>query len=449
VNIQKISKKFKFQNIYYLFFVLLTNYFIFHYIFSKAVRVPRFIDEYISLTSNLNFFKNLDFNAGEFIGGSYSIYLTSGPLSAVGSVIGWNLTNKIILSRIFNIYWLIILQFLLSILIYKVYKVDKKHLLMTNFLFIFLIPWWQGGLYSLGEISSMILFSNSIFLFTRFRKTALFLFGFSIFFGKLLTLLPFLGFYMFVIFNEKKLKNIFSDFVTFLIPLIMWLFLINIFYEGGNLVDYINSQLNLILNHQSSGAGIQNEYSISNQISSSEISLWNIFDIFRVGIIPLLYISLLLITKKKILEKNSYFSFYGVIFSIIPTYLWFWLMSPTKWIRYSQHFTILVVISSLYLITMNLDFSRIEKTFLFLIPASYIENTIFFILFIITIIYFIFLQDDYFNNISLIYLLYFFISLSIISSYFQTGTSGDINLMIDNCYENTISDECRNSYMEE
>ena len=121
----------------------------------------------------------------------------------------------------------------------------------------------------------------------------------------------------------------------------------------------------------------------------------------------------------------------------------------TKWIRYSQHFTILVVISSLYLITMNLDFSRIEKTFLFLIPASYIENTIFFVLFIITIIYFIFLQDDYFNNINLIYLLYFFISLSIISSYFQIGTAGDINLMIDNCYENTISDECRNSYMEE
>ena len=110
------------------------------------------------------------------------------------------------------------------------------------------------------------------------------------------------------------------------------------------------------MSHQSSGAGIQNEYSISNQILSSEISLWNIFDIFRVGIVPLMYISLLLITKKKILEKNSYFSFYGVIFSIIPTYLWFWLMSPTKWIRYSQHFTILVVISSLYLITMNLDF---------------------------------------------------------------------------------------------
>ena len=100
MNIQKISKKFKFQNIYYLFFLfyLLTT-FIFHYIFSKAVRVPRFIDEYISLTSNLNFFKNLDFNAGEFIGGSYSIYLTSGPLSAVGSVIGWNLTNKIILFK--------------------------------------------------------------------------------------------------------------------------------------------------------------------------------------------------------------------------------------------------------------------------------------------------------------------------------------------------------------
>lgn len=46
-----------------------------------------FIDEYVSLTSNIKFFKNLDYTAGEFLGGSYSIYLTSGPLSAIGSVI--------------------------------------------------------------------------------------------------------------------------------------------------------------------------------------------------------------------------------------------------------------------------------------------------------------------------------------------------------------------------
>ena len=108
---------------------------------------------------------------------------------------------------------------------------------MTNFLFIFLIPWWQGGLYSLGEISSMIFFQIPYSYLTGLEKQHYFYLVF-LFFLKLLTLLPFLGFYMFVIFNEKKLKNILSDFITFLIPLVMWLFLINIFYEDGNLVDY-------------------------------------------------------------------------------------------------------------------------------------------------------------------------------------------------------------------
>ena len=44
-----------------------------------------------------------------------------------------------------------------------------------------LIPWWQGLLYGLGEIASMIIFTNAIYLFSNFRRLSLALFGISIF----------------------------------------------------------------------------------------------------------------------------------------------------------------------------------------------------------------------------------------------------------------------------
>ena len=68
---------------------------------TKAVRL-KFIDEYISLTSNVNFFTSLNFYAGDFIGGNYSVSLTSGPLSSIGAVMGWNITNKLAIARIAN-----------------------------------------------------------------------------------------------------------------------------------------------------------------------------------------------------------------------------------------------------------------------------------------------------------------------------------------------------------
>ena len=79
--------------------LFIQNYFIFDYVRTKSSRIPRFIDEYISLNSNLNFYKYLDFNAGEVFGGSYSTLLTSGPISAIGGVIGWTFTSKL---TIFN-----------------------------------------------------------------------------------------------------------------------------------------------------------------------------------------------------------------------------------------------------------------------------------------------------------------------------------------------------------
>ena len=175
-----------------LFLLLATqNYFIFDYVRTKSSRIPRFIDEYISLNSNLNFYRYLDFNAGEVFGGSYSTLLTSGPLSAVGGVIGWTFTSKLIIARISNFYWVILLQLILSYILIRKNNKKQVFILFSTILIFLLTPWWQSSLYMIGEFASVILFTNAAFLFPYHRKFALILFSFSIFYGKLLTFLPF------------------------------------------------------------------------------------------------------------------------------------------------------------------------------------------------------------------------------------------------------------------
>ena len=67
----------------------------FRYIKNKSINLKPFIDEYVSISSNYHLLTGLDFNAGQFLGGPFSVYLTSGPLASLGSVIGWISTNNI------------------------------------------------------------------------------------------------------------------------------------------------------------------------------------------------------------------------------------------------------------------------------------------------------------------------------------------------------------------
>ena len=97
------------NSIYTLLF-LAQFFYLYDYVRTKSLRIPSFIDEYITLTSNVNFFKHLNFNAGDFLGGNYSVEITSGPISSLGSVIGWIATEKLIISRMANFLWVYILQ---------------------------------------------------------------------------------------------------------------------------------------------------------------------------------------------------------------------------------------------------------------------------------------------------------------------------------------------------
>ena len=419
-------------------FLIIQNYFVFDYVRTKAVRIPSFIDEYISLASNVSFFRNLDFNAGDFIGGSYSTLLTSGPISAIGGVIGWNLTSKFVIARISNFYWILFLQLFMSYIIVKIYKSEYKFLLFINSFILILIPWWQGSLYMIGEFASTILFVNGIYLFKRKRKIALLLFSLSIFFGKLLTLMPFVIFYFLSLIIEKKVKEIFSDVLFFSIPLFSWLILVEIKYQNGNILAYIKDLFYLILNHQSVG--------LETSSIISEVSSWNSYDNFRILIVPVLFLFLTMTNKSKIDEVFGKISI-PLIGSILSTYVWFWFLSPTKWMRYSQHFTIVLIISLIYFLNFNIFNSKLDLFIASSSIASYIDNwKLLIFLFLIFSFYFLYIQSKINKNTAVKVLLVMFILIDLTIPYFQKDNFGNLHNIIDSCKKELVSNNCLEDY---
>ena len=435
----------------FLSFLAVQMFMIYDYVKTKSLRIPRFIDEYITLTSNVNFFNSFNFDAGQFLGGNYSVQITTGPISAVGSVIGWNITNKLIVSRISNFFWVLLLQTLFVFLFTKAYKLENKGFLYLSSSFILiLIPWWQGSLYSIGEIPSSILFINGIFLFSKYRKFSLILFCLSIVYGKLLNFVPFVGFYLTTLFIEKNPKNILKDFSTFLLTLLPWLTLAHLKYENGNLIDYIRDQFNFIINHQSSGVREDTNSYFENFMSvlnASEFINWSTYEKIRILIIPIIFLVILIRNKEYI---NNIFGNITIPLtnSIVFIYLWFWVLNSTKWIRHTQHFTVLILISIVYLLNSDSLGKKLDIFILLSLITFFIDNNknlIFFTVTIYLLFYLFSSKDKYFNQMK--YLFIFILLFDISITYYENTSSGNINEIIEECKQDLKSDACRNLYL--
>jgi len=434
------------KNIYKIFFTVLLviqNFFLFHYVQAKASKIPRFIDEYISLASNFNFFTTLDFNAGDFIGGSYSVLLTSGPISAVGGVVGWSITNNLIAARLSNFYWLLFLQAALLVVISKSKNKDLFFLAIGSNLFIVLVPWWQGSLYMIGEFASVIVFTNALFLFSKTRYLSILLFSIAIFWGKLLTLLPFAIFYILSFMNKPDFKNIYKDAIAFLTPLVLWLLLVDKFSMEESFFTYLYSLLDVVLGHQSSGI---ESPSLIGSFSSSEVKNWNNYDLARILFAPVVAIYFIFSTREKFSLSFGNLAL-PISGSILSIYLWFWILSPTKWMRYSQHFTIVVLLIIFYLIGFNLLTSKVQYFACLNLIALFIENNKnFILLYLLASIYLIFLQNKLnYKKISKAFLA-FMIVLDISLVYFENTSYVDFQISNIDCQINLISEDCLNFY---
>jgi len=440
------NKKIKMFSLSSLF--LTQHFFLFSYVKAKAVSIPPFIDEYVSLTSNVNFFKALDFNAG-ILGGAYSVYLTSGPISAVGSVISWNITNNIYIGRVSNFYWILSLQFLFTLLFYRYYKQNITFQLFFNGVFIILIPWWLGSLYSIGEIASVVIFGNSIFLYEKNQKLSMIFFAISIFYGKFLTFLPFLGFYITKMILNKDIKKILHEISYFLIPTSVWFLLIQLNYDSGNLFDYFVDQYRLIIDHPGSGVDSinrGNSQSISYILNETEVSKWSVYDRYRNSIIPLMLCLIIFKNRAKIDSKFINIS-YPIIFSILIPYVWFWILNSNKWIRYSQQFSVIVTMTLFYFIFSNIDFAKFDYFVLIAMLGLFIDNSKILILTIIAlsvITLLIYKKNISFKIIKILFVL--IVTIDIAIPYFTNSKIIDLSNDLQECKTSLVGKQCQDAY---
>jgi len=427
-------------------------FFIFDYIRTKAVRLPSFIDEYITLASNVGFFTSLNYDAGAEFGGNYSVQLTSGPISDLGGVIGWILSNSIYISRVSNFFWIYFLQIIFIFLLKKVYFKNVDFLFLMNGLFILLISWWIGALYGIGEIASMIIFTNAIYLFQKKRKLSIILFGISIIFGKYLTIIGFFGFYMAHVFNEKNIRLVVKDISLFSIPFLSWLTIVNFKYTNGNALTYINNQINFILGHQSSGLKEDNISFFDNLISffaNSEFTNWNDYEKIRVLLVPIIFLALILKNRKFIDDFFGYISL-PIFYSVLMPFIWFWIINPTKWIRLSQHFTVILIMSIVYFINFEIIKSRFSVLLLISMLSFFIDNNKYLIgVFIIFVLGITYIHKNQIPYSKLKFLIIIVIAVDIMIPYFEKSTYGDLSPIIEECKIKLDSSECRYAYMED
>lgn len=434
--------------------LLIVNlFFIFIYVYRTSQYLGSFIDEVVSLTSNYNFFTKLNYDASNLVDdflGNYAANLSSGPLSAVGSVIGWGVSKNLLFARLSNFIWLYSLLILFWIYTSKNYDIEKFTFLVYCSLALVIHPWWYGTLYSLGEaISTCVLFFGFL-IFQKNRNLALLLISSSIILGKYINVLSFSFFYIYVIIREKSIKNILNDAIIFLIPITFWFSLIGLKHNGGILLWIKEAYEFQFLNNQSIGLNTSEGFnfeSIVTRFNNSEVVNWNVSDFLRVLVIPGLLIGLLFfknLFKNKILRATIN----PIIFSTIPIYLWFWLSSTTKWIRYSQNFLLLGLLTIIFCISYKRNLTVFEVIYSSIVFSVFLSSNVLFITFYILsiLIFIIFFKKLNTKNVNLFILIFLLISL--VNSTYEIIEKEKRIFNMEKCKIELNSKDCFESYMD-
>ena len=417
------------------------------YLTSKTLKP--FVDEYISLTSNIGFFTSLNFDAGIGNGGSYGVELTSGPLSAVGGVLGLLIFQDLITARFLNFVWVFLLQTGLVFFIKKYYEINLKILVLFSSLSFMLIPWYFGVLYSMGEIASTYLFFYSIIIFPKNRKVALILISVCIFFGKFILVILFSIFYLTYVFQNREIKYFIKDGLFFSIPLIAWLFLIYLFYDKGNVANYMVNFFNFnFTNNRSAGIDRESSSLLSYVLSfrNSEVVDWNLADVLRVFVSPIMFNFGLLYFKNK-LPTQLKILVLPIVLSTTTHYLWFWLMSPTKWIRYSQHFLMISILFTFIIFSFMKNEINDKKFYLyFSIYISLFLNSLFLLIGLVAISIYIYISDNKSVNQSTITLLLIFFFLNSLNGIFETNSKTTYEFLFQESLGEIKSTDCWHEY---
>lgn len=438
-NIKFQSKYLKQENILNYFLVF---YFplLLYFVYKTSNTLPPFRDEAVSLSANISFYlEGLSFEGpeGTKFRGRYSPYLTSPPLSAVGSSLAWIFSDNFNIIRLSNFIWVLAVQLIYSSYISKVYELEFKKLIIFSSFTLISFPFWFGSLYSLGETISIIIFFNSLLLYKTFPKTSIFMMGWIIFFGKLVLGFLFVFFYITNLLIYKNLKKAPLEIFIYLIPTSLWLLLIKFKSDYSSITNYLND-FNII--HQNNtyvgDISVSTLFNFQNIINNFEVVLsWNPSVILRVFLPPILLFFILVLEKGNNfmidLKQSIYF-----IGALAPMFGWFILISPDKPLIYASHFTFPLLMFSFYLLSRKDLQKNLVNNSAFLICSLYMTSNALFVISLIALFLINFSKKLSYSFFVIL------ISLSLLNSTYEVMQEKNYVVDLDICKMSVSSNDC-------
>ena len=437
-------------NYYHVIFFVLIISICYMLVYRTAIYLGAFVDEIVALTSSYNFFTSLNFDASNLdpiFDGNYKPNLSTGPFSSFGSAFGWIISKNLIISRMANFIWINFFLLLCVLFVSKIFRLDKNIFFILSLIALLIQPWWFGSLYSLGETFSTICLFSGFILFSRKRALAVLIMSFAIWFGKDIHLLSFAGFYIYIFVKEKNIKNAIKDFIFFSIPLAVWLTLVYYKYDG-TIIDWFIEYYNFVANNQSVNNRNRdnNFFDIVNNFRDSEISTWGIADFLRTLIMPV--ISYFIFFKKNILDDKDLRNIIDPIFiSTIPIFAWFWILSPTKWIRYSQTFVLTLLLCFIFILSQKKEFKKKDLVLIFFCFGLFLSSNLLFVLYNLLIIVFLLINMSNYTTKMTHTILIIFLTLSLLNSYQEIQDKEIRSFELSKCVRDLNSRACFEEYM--
>lgn len=396
--------------------------------------IPTFVDEIVAIGSTFNILSTLDFNAAPLLSGSFSVGLTTGPLSSVGGVIGWLFTKDLLYSRIFNFFY--VLFFLIIIFNLLVDKKLKLNIQILMPFLITLIPWWYGVLYSIGEIISMYIFILGILILKDKSHISYLLFGISLILCKFASILPISLFLIIYVILTKKL--IIKDLIFFLFPFILWGILASLslglkqgFYSLFDIFLYH-------LFHEGSGVDSFSFKNILYLIQQTEVSQWSVASYLRILIAPVVFY-LYIVKNYKILSTKFDHLIIPLLISNFGTYLWFWIISPKKYMRYSHHFIVPIIFFTIIFLITNVDKDKLDYIILLGTLSLFLSSPFIMLVFV--------LIGLNLNKKNILYFLIIFMTLNNLNLIYENRNKNSINLKFNECSIYILENKCLEKYL--
>lgn len=392
-----------FLNIFILFLI-------FYVIFYKSKKIDYFIDEVVNLEAGVNFITSLNYKS-IFFKNNFDPQISTGIFVTLVPSAAYIITESYVIARfVFQVF----IFFLICFLIYFSKTFDDLFSLFTNVLFLFLvvqsISKANSNFYTLGEIpSSLLYFTGLTFIDSKKYKLSFLIIGISIFLGKFILFLPAFLTILLIFVKDRKFVNFINCFLYLFLPFGFWISLV-IFQSNYSIKTYFIDFIQFFIN----GGGVDNKTGL---IRGEFFNFYNLNTQVKI-VLP--YFILLFFFKY--MQRKDFLKYNTHLLSITGIFLWYFLISPSMYYRYTLFFQIGYGIVVLYLFTDIENLPKSTRLIVHLLPLFYINSYKALIIFgfIILILYFFKIKTSYIKLLLFYFLAvdYFYINLDIIQQIF-------------------------------